>query len=225
MNQKGKIIVIEGLDGSGKSTQIEILFDKLTEMGFDAKRLKFPDYDSKSSELVKMYLNGEIGEIEDVNLYAASTFYSADRYISYKTVWQNGYENGCLYTLDRYTTSNIIYQMAKLEKTEWDKYIEWLWDFEFVRMNLPEPDLVIYLDMPPKLSKILMEKRYSANGGKMDIHEKNTEYLEKCREAAFYASKKLGWNVISCAEAGGNEALKIEDVSEKILAIVLGFLA
>ncbi len=212
---KGKLIVIEGLDGSGKSTQISILAENVKAMGLTFKQIKLPNYDGDSSALVKMYLAGEFGKNpEDVNAYAASAFYAVDRFASYKTIWKEDYENGSVILADRYTTSNAYHQMIKQPKENWDSYIEWLEDFEYNKIGIPKPDLVIYLDMPVEISQKLMSRRYEGNESKKDVHEANVAYLNACREAAAYAAEKMGWVRISCAE--GDEARTIEDIAEEI---------
>lgn len=169
-----KFIVIEGLDGSGKATQTKILFDKISAMGKSIKRLEFPDYASESSALVKMYLGGEFGSNpNDVNAYAASSFYAVDRVASFLKFWKKDYENSDVILSDRYATSNIIYQMSKLDKSEWDNFIEWQEDFEYNKLSVPKPDKVIYLDVKPEVSQKLMSKRYEGDEGKKDLHEKN----------------------------------------------------
>lgn len=162
-----KFIVIEGLDGSGKATQTKILFDKISAMGKSIKRLEFPDYASESSALVKMYLGGEFGSNpNDVNAYAASSFYAVDRVASFLKFWKKDYENSDVILSDRYATSNIIYQMSKLDKSEWDNFIEWQEDFEYNKLSVPKPDKVIYLDVKPEVSQKLMSKRYEGDEGK-----------------------------------------------------------
>ena len=141
---QGKLIVIEGLDGSGKSTQFEIIDSIFAQNNIPHKSISFPDYDNASSALVKMYLNGEFSKkAKDINAYAASSFYAVDRYASYKLYWEDSYNNGELILASRYVTSNAIYQMVKCKKSEWDKYLEWLSDYEYIRLGLPRPDLVI----------------------------------------------------------------------------------
>ena len=222
MDKPGKFIIIEGLDGSGKSTQTGLLADSLTERGIVLRQLKFPDYGSKSSALVKMYLDGEIGGVGDVNLYAASSFYACDRYITYETDWKRDYLSGTTLLCDRYTTSNLVYQMPKLPPSEWDGYINWLWDYEFVKMGLPEPGLVIYLDMHPDTSRSLIEKRCGELGGNMDIHEENLRYLLDCREAALYAAGKLGWKILRCCD--GRNPLPVDVVAGLVANTIGGML-
>ena len=206
----GRLIVIEGLDGSGKATQSELLRKRLRDAGKDARLVSFPDYKSESSALVRLYLSGALGGLGDVNVYAASSFYAADRYVSFLTAWGEAYRSGGVIIADRYTTSNICHQMPKLPRDEWGAYLEWLYDYEYSKMGLPRPDEVLYLDMPPEVSRGLIEKRSSSD----DIHERDLGYLQKCRGAALYAAEKLGWNVIPCSERGN--VLPVERISGEI---------
>ena len=216
----GKLIVIEGLDGSGKSTQLELLNKKLNDMGIDCKAVSFPDYDNPSSTLVKMYLKGDFGKKPgDVNAYAASVFYTVDRYASYKANWGEYYNNGGTIVSGRYTTSNAIHQASKLDSSKWEDFLSWLYDFEYNKIGIPKPDAVIYLDMPIEVSQKLMTGRYNGDESKKDIHEKNVEYLNSCREAADYACRKLGWHRICCSKDG--EPLPIEEISQAVLAEVI----
>ena len=180
-----KFIVIEGLDGSGKATQSKILAEKLMAQGKNIKKLEFPDYSNPSSALVKMYLGGEFGDKpSDVNPYAASAFYAVDRVASYLKFWKEDYQGDTVILSDRYATSNIIYQMSKLEKSQWDEFIEWQEDFEYNKLSIPKPDLVIYLDVEPEVSQKLMLKRYGGDNDKKDLHEKNLAFLLECRKSA-----------------------------------------
>ncbi len=219
----GKLIVIEGLDGSGKSTQLDILCENLKSRNFDIRRVSFPDYESDSSALVKMYLGGKFGtKPDDVNAYAASLFYAVDRYASFKTDWGKFYDGGGTVVSGRYTTSNAIHQTSKMEKENWEDFLSWLYSLEYGKVGIPKPDLVIFLDMPVDVSQKLLSKRYDDNGGKKDIHESDTEYLEKCRNAAKFVAQYSGWKVISCAENGAPRT--IESISQDILAEALKIL-
>ena len=212
---KSKIIVIEGLDGSGKATQTKILADKLIQNGLTLKKLEFPDYSNPSSSLVKMYLDGSFGDKpEDVNAYAASAFYAVDRVASFLQFWKADYENGSVILSDRYATSNIIYQMSKLDESLWESFIEWQTDFEYNKLGIPQPDLVIYLDVEPEISQKLMEKRYNGDSSKKDLHEKNLKFLLDCRKSAVYAAKKCGWIVINCCKNG--EIKSIDEIAKEI---------
>ncbi|MBQ8859782.1 MAG: deoxynucleoside kinase [Ruminococcus sp.] len=214
-----KFIVIEGLDGSGKGTQSNILFETLKTRGYKVKKITFPDYDSPTSSLVKMYLGGELGDSPDaVNAYAASAFYAVDRVASFIKSWKKDYEECDYLIADRYVTSNIIYQMTKLSEDEYDEYIEWCEDFEYNRLGIPKPDTIIYLDMPPEVSQKLMSGRYNGDESKKDIHEKNMDFLLSCRESALYALKKLNWIHLSCAQ--GDTPKSRESISQQILEIL-----
>ncbi len=211
----GKFIVIEGLDGSGKATQTEILKKAFESEGEKVLKLSFPDYDNPSSALVKMYLGGEFGDNPaDVNAYAASAFYTVDRIAAFLKYWKKDYENGTIILADRYATSNIIYQMSKLPENEWDNFIAFQEDFEYKKVNVPKPDTVIYLDVEPDVSQKLLSGRYSGDESKKDLHEKNLKFLLECRKSAMYAAEKLGWIKISCTENG--EMRSVENIAEDI---------
>ena len=212
---KSKIIVIEGLDGSGKATQTKILAEKLSLRGFRVRKLEFPDYSNPSSSLVKMYLGGEFGsDPGDVNAYAASAFYAVDRVASFLQFWKDDYRSGTVILSDRYATSNIIYQMAKVDDSERDSFIEWESDFEYKKLGLPQADAVIYLDVDPDVSQKLMEKRYMGDNSKKDLHESNLSFLLSCRRSALYAAQKCGWQVINCCKNG--EIRTIEEIAADI---------
>ena len=216
---KGKIIVIEGLDGSGKETQSNLLMKHIESKGKAIKKIEFPDYSNRSSALVQMYLSGELSENPaDIGAYAASSFYAVDRYASFIKFWKEDYENGMMILCDRYTTSNAIYQMTKLSEDKYDEFLNWLWDYEYNKLDLPKPDMVIYLDMHPDVSAKLLSKRYNGDLSKKDIHERNLSFLKECRKTALYTAKKSGWNIIKCYE--GDEPLAIDEISGKIIEIV-----
>lgn len=223
-NSKGsRLIVIEGLDGSGKATQAALLADQLAREGQTVRRISFPDYAHKSSIPVQMYLAGEIGSLEEVNVYAASTFYSIDRYISYQTDWNRDCREGRLILADRYTTSNACHQMVKLPQEKWPDYLDWLADLEYTRMGLPEPGLVLYLDMDPNTSRRLLEKRYGGDSSREDLHEANLAYLLSCRGAALYAAEHWDWKVIRCCD--GEEPRPPEEIHQLVLEQVHRYLA
>ena len=214
-----KLIIIEGLDGSGKSTQVERHQKYFENEGINYRKIKLPDYDSPSSTLVNMYLAGEFGKsADDVNAYAAGAFYAVDRFASYKLNWGKDYENGTLILADRYATSNSIYQMEKIDESKWDEYLDWSADFEYEKIGIPKPDAVIYLDMPVEISQRLMTKRYGGDENKKDVHEANAAFLEKCRNSALYAAKKQGWKVVACSDEVN--PLPIDEIHKKIVNIV-----
>lgn len=215
----GKLIIIEGLDGCGKSTQTALLEKYFQNENIKYKKIKLPDYESKSSTLVKMYLGGEFGgNADDVNAYAAGAFYAVDRFASYKLDWGRDYEAGTLILADRYATSNSIYQMEKIDEAKWDEYLDWSADFEYNKIGIPKPDLVIFLDMPVEVSQKLMTSRYNGDEGKKDVHEANVEFLNNCRKSALYTAKKQGWAVIPCSD--GENSLPIDEIHNTILDFI-----
>lgn len=199
----GKLIVIEGLDGSGKATQSGLLTQALAAEGKAVRKVSFPDYASDSSALVKMYLAGQFGaEPGDVNAYAASSFYAVDRFASYKRDWGQFYREGGIIVADRYTTSNAIHQCSKLPREQWADFLNWLFDYEYRLLGIPAPDAVIYLNVDPAVSQQLMTARYRGDESRKDIHEGNLDYLRRSREAAAYCSQTLGWREIECSQGG-----------------------
>ena len=169
----GKLIIFEGLDGSGKGTQAALTAQKLRQRGVTLRQVTFPDYDSESSALVKMYLSGRFGQKpDDVNAYAASSFYAVDRFASYKTDWGAFYREGGLVLSDRYTTSNAVHQCSKLPPAQWDGFLNWLFDFEYKKIGIPEPDLVLYLAVDPEVSQKLLENRYHGDESKKTSRKK-----------------------------------------------------
>ena len=215
----GKLIVFEGTDGSGKSTQFELLAKRLEAEQIGFQRLRFPQYEEPSSALIRMYLGGAFGDDpEAVNAYAASTFYAVDRYASYQRVWKDYYQGGGLVVSDRYTTSNAVHQGSKVPEGERAEFFRWLYDLEYDRMGLPRPDLVVLLDMPVELSEQLMRKREQRTGTHADIHERDEDYLKKCRDVALHAAKYYGWRTVSCAKDGAIRG--VEDIHEEVYAIV-----
>lgn len=215
----GKLIVIEGLDGSGKATQTDLLYNRLLSLGKNVKKLTFPCYDSDSSALVRMYLGGELGDKpEDVNPYMASAFYAVDRAASFLKDWKTDYDNDTIFLCDRYSTSNPIYHLSKLNDDEYDNFLNWVTDFEHKKLGIPAPDFVVYLDMPTEVSQKLMSKRYKGDDEKKDLHEKNEVFLKKCRKSAKYCAEQLSWNVVSCAENG--EPKSIDAIADEVFGLV-----
>ena len=190
---KGKLIVLEGLDGSGKATQAKLLAEHLAAQGVPVQKITFPDYASDSSALVKMYLAGQFGQHpDDVNAYAASSFYAVDRYAS----------------------SNAVHQCSKLPQKQWEEYLHWLFDYEFRLLGLPAPDRVIYLQVDPAVSQRLMTQRYHGDESKKDLHEKDTAYLARSRAAAEFCARHLGWDTVHCTS--GDAMRSIEEIQQEV---------
>lgn len=208
----GQLFVLEGLDGSGKATQTKLLADALRAQGRQVRQVSFPDYESDSSALVRMYLAGTFGTRPgDVNAYAASSFYAVDRYASYRRDWGAFYDAGGVIAADRYTTSNAVHQCSKLSREQWDAFADWLFSYEYDLLGLPRPDAVFYLRADPAVSERLLRERGEAS----DIHERDRDYQARCREAADYCAERFGWNVVECVRGG--KLRSVEDIHAEIL--------
>ena len=215
----GKLIVLEGIDGSGKSTQFSRLRDRLDAENIQFHHIIFPRYDNPSSALLRMYLGGEFGQNpSDVNEYAASTFYAVDRYASFHTDWREEYQSGRLILSDRYSTANAVHQGAKAPADGLDAFLDWLYDFEHRKLGLPAPDVVIYLDVDLETALARMRERQARTETQGDIHENDVRYLEKCINAGGHAAARYGWRRVDC---GGRDRLRgIDEIHEEIYAIV-----
>ena len=215
----GKLIVIEGTDGSGKSTQFKLMAERLEKENKPFHRLVFPRYSEESSALIRMYLGGAFGSNpSDVNAYAASAFFAVDRYASYKQDWGQWYEDGGLIFSDRYTTSNAVHQASKEPEEKRAEFLRWLYEFEYDKMGLPRPDLVIYLDVPTDFTEKMMRSREAATNTSADIHEQDLQYLATCRQIGRTAAAYYGWSVINCVK--DDHMRTIEDIHEEIYALI-----
>ena len=211
----GKLIVIEGTDGSGKSTQFRRLTDRLVSENRSFQKLVFPQYAEESSALIRMYLGGEFGtKPSDVNAYAASAFYAVDRYASFKKVWGQWYADGGLIVSDRYTTSNAVHQASKEPTEKQGEFLKWLYEFEYDKLGLPRPDLTIYLDVPTDFTEKLLRHREQDTNTHADIHEQDMEYLATCRRTGRAAAEFYGWTVIQCVKDG--QMRSIDDIHDEI---------
>ena len=214
----GKLFVIDGTDGSGKQTQLKALKERLEKEGIEFKSVSFPNYESESSALVKIYLNGELSEDpKEISPYIASTFYAADRYITFKKEYEEYYKNGGIILADRYTTSNMVHQAGKIKDyKEREKFLNWLWDFEFNLYGLPIPTEVFFLNMPTEYAIKLMENRKNkiTHEEKKDIHERNPEHMKDAYIEACKLSKKYNWKEIKCVK--DEKIRSIEDIHEEI---------
>ena len=216
----GKLIVIEGTDGSGKSTQFRMMSQRLEKENVSFRHIVFPRYSEESSALIRMYLGGQFGsKPSDVDAYAASSFYAVDRFASYKMDWGQWYEEGGLVLSDRYTTSNAVHQASKEPEEQQAAFLHWLYDFEYDKLKLPRPDLTIYLDVPTDFTEKMLRSREASTNTTADIHEKDMTYLATCRETGRKAAQYYGWTVIQCVKDGAMRS--IEDIHEEIYAHVL----
>lgn len=219
MSDKGKLIVLEGIDGSGKSSQYRRLRGNLESIGADFTSIEFPRYSQESSALIRMYLNGDFGDKpSDVNAYAASVFYAVDRYASFKSDWGGAYRAGGLIISDRYTTSNAVHQGAKLSDAELPYYFDWLYDLEYVKLGLPVPDLVVYLDVDLETSEMRLRRREKKTETAADIHEKDSAYLQSCLRAGRLAAEHYGWRVVPFKKDGA--VRELAEKQEEIFSIV-----
>ncbi len=215
----GKLIVIEGTDGSGKSTQFKLLSEHLEADKVAFKHIVFPRYQEESSALIRMYLGGQFGtKPTDVNAYAASSFYAVDRYASYKMDWGKWYEEGGLVLSDRYTTSNAVHQASKETGADREAFLQWLYDFEYGKLGLPKPDLILYLDVPTDYTDKLLRHREQDTNTSADIHEKDMQYLATCRQCGRAAADFYGWTVIHCVKDGVMRTM--EDIHNEIYTAV-----
>ena len=221
----GKLYVIEGVDGSGKATQTQLLYQALVAQmqteGKPVRKISFPDYDSPSSSLIKMYLNGEFGtDPQDVNAFATSVFFAVDRFASFRKDWKTFYEEGGIIIADRYVTSNLVHQAGKIEDpVEKGRYIAWLNELEYGIFGLPQPDCVIFLDMPPAYSLQLRQQRNELKQGlTQDIHEADQTYLQKAYDNAIGIAQHQAWHTISCV---ADEKIRtVEDIHAEILRVI-----
>lgn len=219
----GKLIVFEGTDGSGKATQAGMLGAGLRKLGIPYQEIDFPRYGNPFAEPARLYLDGALGKKPgDVSAYAASTLYAVDRYASYKQDWGAAYEAGMLILANRYTTSNAVHQASKLPPAERAEFLDWLFDLEYHRLGLPEPDLVLYLDLPTELSERMLRQREQNTGIKADIHEQDDTYLRNCRINARQIARELGWSMVDCAWNGRIRSM--QDIHKEVWRKVKNYL-
>ncbi|MBP5230159.1 MAG: thymidylate kinase [Clostridia bacterium] len=214
-------IALDGLDGSGKETQTRLLIRELEEAGIPYRYLSFPTYDPEYCAPVSLYLNGRFGEDPDaVNGYAASSFFAVDRVSSFLLDWKKDYDEGKVIVANRYTTANAVHQLSKLPPEQADEFLEWLYDFEFGKLGLPKPDVVLFLCLSPEVSEAMVEKRSRDTGRKEDIHEKSVRHLENSYRAALYSSFRLGWDRIDCTSPDGTGMRSREDIHREIMNVL-----
>lgn len=215
-----KMIAIEGLDGSGKETQTALLKEALAARGLNVASVSFPRYGNVSATLVEHYLHGDFGtDPEAINAYGASSFFAMDRFVSYLTEWKSLYEGCDVFIADRYVTSNAIHQCCKLPPERWDEFLGWLFDYEYRKLQLPEPDLVFYLHLTVEESQRLLAERYHGDEGKKDIHESDLDYMRKAQAAAEYCCDYCAWERVECV--GDGSLRPVNDIHIEILNAIL----
>lgn len=217
--RQGKLIVLEGIDGSGKGTQTALLTKRIGESGRNVASISFPQYDSGASWLVKEYLRGKYGG-EDISPYAASVLFAVDRFDASFLIRQR-LEEGCVVLLDRYVDSNAGHQGGKISDPEERKrFLAWLYDFEYRILGVPKPDIVVILKIDARVSQENVGKKggrgYLEEGKTHDIHEADTSHLEKAQDSYLWLARKHPENhaIIECMEDGA--LLPPEKVHEMI---------
>ncbi len=223
----GKLFVIDGTDGSGKQTQFNRLEERFKKEGIDYKTVSFPNYESRSSSLVKMYLSGEFGEnAKEISPYIASTFYAVDRYATFQTGYKKYYEDGGIILADRYTTANMVHQSGKIkDKEERKKFLDWLLDFEFNLYGLPRPTEAFFLNMPPDYALKLIENRKNkfTHEQKKDIHERDRSHIiDSYNAACNLVNEYDNWYEIKCVKDG--QIRTVEDIHEEIFSVIKKYL-
>ena len=210
---RGKFIVFEGADGTGKTTQAKLLFDYLKEKKKDVVFSSFPNYQSAWGKMVRRYLDGEFGDVNQVSPYLASMLYAGDRLSESERIkkWKKA---GKIIICDRYMASNIAHQVAKLQPPNSKlQFIKWLEELEYGENKIPKPDLVILLTIPETIAQKFMRKRVR------DIHEKNVSYQKRvAKEFLDLAKANKNWAVVSNTKGGGLK--KINEVHKEIVEIV-----
>lgn len=221
---RGKLIVLEGTDGSGKATQAGLLLKSLAAQGISCREIDFPRYGNPFAEPANLYLHGALGgKPGDVNACAASVMFAVDRFASYKEDWGKFYESGGVVVANRYTTSNAVHQASKLSEGERRDFLTWLFDLEYCRLGLPEPDLVLYLDMPTEAAGLLLRRREAETHTAADIHERDGDYLCRCRACAGEIARVQGWAVVNCG--GGGAPRTPEEIHREVASIVNAYLS
>lgn len=216
----GRLIVIEGsCDGVGKSTQYKLLIDRLEKEGYKVIKHHFPSYGTYQGRPVEEYLKGNYGKISELSPYFVNSLYAQDRAITWETGLKEEFNKGGIIVLDRYTTSSLIYQATSIEdKNKREEFISYIYDYEYNKLNLPIPDIVIFLHVPFELAKSLKEKRKRETGVKDDIHESDLEFMRKVSDTSIYIANKYNWDFVECSN--NNEMLSINEIHDKIYTLV-----
>ncbi len=211
--KKGKLIVIDGIDGSGKATQTKLLYQKLVDYGLPVKTLDFPQYTQNFfGGLVRQYLDGKFGVATEIDPHLASVLYAADRWESSKKI-NDWLAAGNIVLLDRYYTSNLIHQSTKLPAEKIDEFVTWVIRMEIETFKIPSPDAVLFLHMPPAVALSLITKRGAGHDG----HE-NLDHLKLAEQRCLYLANKLAWTVVECSKE--TQPLAIENISQTVWSTI-----
>ena len=217
---KGKLIVVEGAcDGIGKSTQYELLYNSLIKDAFKVTKHHFPSYGTEEGAPVEKFLKGELGSPKDLSPYLVNSLYAVDRAITWQTILKPDYEQGNIILLDRYTTSSLIYQSATIEDIEEKKkFLDYVTDYEYNKLGIQKPDMVIFLFAPFEIVTKMRNLRKQNDGIENDVFEKDIELMKKIYENAVFVANYLSWNIINCASV--NEMKSIDDIHQDIKKLV-----
>lgn len=214
---EAKLIAFEGIDGSGKGTQCQLLVRQLESLGKKVLKFRYPAYQDLSSTMVEIYLGGRLIPFDQANPYAISSIYAVDHQIAFQKYLEKAYyDDETIIVLDRYIGSNIIHQMSRLDEREWDSYIEWIRSYEFGKLNLPRPDITFYMDIDPDVSMKMIAARCRAQNISPDIHEKNRDYLHSCSRAGLYGAENCGWTIINCMDKENQFVDKVHHIRNRI---------
>ncbi len=220
MLQKGKFIVIEGTDGSGKDTQTKILFDRLRYGRFWAEKISFPQYQEESSKWVRKYLAGDLGSPQSLGAFGPSTFFAMDRFGAAPKI-RAWLEEGKMVLADRYVDSNAGHQGGKIQNQDIrSDFLKWLYELEYDVLKIPRPDLNIILHVPSGISYELKEKQRKEQGLKQDAHEIDLGHLERAEESYLWLAKEFpeGHVLIECAPDGW--LMAPQEIHEKIWQVI-----
>lgn len=214
----GKLIVIEGVsDGVGKTSQVKALYERLIKEGKDVVTHHFPSYGSAGASLVVEYLKGNLGKRESLSPYAISSFFAMDRFFIYHNKLKEVLDSNKIVLLDRYTTSNLIYQGSLFEREKRDEFLDYITDYEYNKLGLKKPDLVIFLKLDKDFASTLRKNR-DTEGIEGDINEKDNAFLNKVYDNSLYVADKYNFKVIECSK--DRELRSIDDISKEVYDIV-----
>ena len=218
---KGKFIVIDGTDGTGKTTQTKLLIKRLEKSGRKVKFEDFPQYGKKSAGPVEDYLNGLYGDAKELGAYVPSVFYAVDRFAAAKRIRQH-LKEGFIVVSNRYVTANMAHQGGKISnQAARDKYFKWLFELEYNFFKIPKPDLQIILHLPADISEHLLKKRgprFYIGSKRLDLHEKDVNHLRAAEKTYLQIAKKYKYPLIEGYV--NNQLLTPEQVHEQVYSIV-----
>lgn len=222
---KGKLIVIDGTDGSGKATQTKLLANRLEKAGYKVRIEDFPQYGQKSAGPVEDYLVGIYGKADELGAYVPSVFYAVDRFAASERIRKH-LKQGFIVISNRYVTANMAHQGGKIKNPKHrEKYFKWITDLEYVFFKIPKPDLNVILHLPPEVSLKLVRKRgpqYYIGSKKRDVHERDIYHLRAAEKIYLSIAKRFKYKVVEGFVDGKLESP--DEIGEKVFAIVIKYL-